>query len=84
LAQLAISDAVWLWHDVFFAAACKPNGFAGDVGPFGYDRFVPLCTTGSFLYYVPGKDVYIAGSINQTETKFAPFGLIWKALAALK
>jgi hypothetical protein len=41
-------------------------------------------TTGSFLYYVPEKDLYIAGSINQTESKFAPFGLIRKALAALR
>jgi CubicO group peptidase (beta-lactamase class C family) len=41
-------------------------------------------TTGSFLYYVPKSDLYIAGTINQTESKFAPFGLIRKAIAALR
>jgi CubicO group peptidase (beta-lactamase class C family) len=41
-------------------------------------------TSGSFLYYVPERDLYIAGTINQTESKFAPFGLIRKVIAVLR
>ena len=40
-------------------------------------------TTGSFLYYVEDMDVFIAGSVDQTESRFRPFGLMRKIIGVL-
>jgi D-alanyl-D-alanine carboxypeptidase len=38
---------------------------------------------GSFLYYYEGLDLYMAGSIDQTESKIKPFVLMTKAIRAI-
>jgi D-alanyl-D-alanine carboxypeptidase len=40
-------------------------------------------STGSFLYYSPGKDLYIAGTINQTNDNKAALLLMIKALSVV-
>jgi CubicO group peptidase (beta-lactamase class C family) len=40
-------------------------------------------STGSFLYYSEDLDLYLAGSIDQTESKIKPFGLMRKAIRAI-
>jgi hypothetical protein len=40
-------------------------------------------STGSFLYYSDDFDVYMAGTIDQTESRIKPFTLISKALRAI-
>jgi D-alanyl-D-alanine carboxypeptidase len=37
-------------------------------------------STGSFLYYSPGKDLYIAGTINQTNENITAFSWMIKAM----
>jgi D-alanyl-D-alanine carboxypeptidase len=37
-------------------------------------------STGSFLYYSPGKDLYIAGTINQTNGNITAFSWMIKAM----
>jgi len=41
-------------------------------------------STGSFLYYAPDLDLYMAGTIDQTEAKFAPFVLMWRVMRAVE
>jgi CubicO group peptidase (beta-lactamase class C family) len=40
-------------------------------------------STGSFLYYSEDRDLYLAGSIDQTESKIQPFRLMRKAIRAV-
>ncbi|MEN6439044.1 MAG: serine hydrolase domain-containing protein [Syntrophobacter sp.] len=40
-------------------------------------------STGSFLYYSEELDLYMAGSINQTESKSKPFGLMLAVMQAI-
>ena len=40
-------------------------------------------STGSFLYYSEGLDLYMAGSIDQTESKTKPFVLMSKVIRAI-
>ena len=41
-------------------------------------------SSGSFLYYSEDFDVYIAGSINQTESKTKPFKLMGRVIKAIR
>ena len=41
-------------------------------------------STGSFLYYSPADDLYVAGTIDQTESKVTPFWLIRSALKVMR
>ena len=41
-------------------------------------------TTGSFLYYSEDMGMYIAGTINQAESKIKPFYLIQDIIKAIK
>jgi CubicO group peptidase (beta-lactamase class C family) len=41
-------------------------------------------STGSFLYYSEDLDLYLAGSIDQTESKIAPFRLMRRAIRAVE
>jgi D-alanyl-D-alanine carboxypeptidase len=41
-------------------------------------------STGSFLYYSEDQDLYLAGSINQVESKIKPFILIIKVMRAIQ
>jgi CubicO group peptidase (beta-lactamase class C family) len=41
-------------------------------------------STGSFLYYSEDLDLYIAGSINQTESKLTPFRLMGRVTKAMQ
>ncbi len=40
-------------------------------------------STGSFLYYSPGKDIYVAGTINQTNSNKSALILMIKAMQML-
>ena len=40
-------------------------------------------STGSFLYYCKAFDLYLAGSIDQTESKIKPFVLMRKVIGAI-
>jgi hypothetical protein len=40
-------------------------------------------TTGSFLYYSEGMNLYMAGSINQVDSKIKPFRLMGKVIKAI-
>jgi D-alanyl-D-alanine carboxypeptidase len=39
-------------------------------------------STGSFLYYSEDLNLYMAGTINQTESKSKPFRLMWSVMKA--
>jgi D-alanyl-D-alanine carboxypeptidase len=41
-------------------------------------------STGSFLYYCEDMNLYMAGSINQTESKSKPFRLMLKVMKAIQ
>ena len=41
-------------------------------------------STGSFLYYCEDMNLYMAGSINQTESKSKPFSLMLKVMKAIQ
>jgi D-alanyl-D-alanine carboxypeptidase len=41
-------------------------------------------STGSFLYYSEGLNLYMAGSINQTESKSTPFTLMIKVMQVIQ
>ncbi len=41
-------------------------------------------STGSFLYYSEDLNLYMAGSINQAESKIKPFNLMQKVIKAIK
>ena len=41
-------------------------------------------STGSFLYYFQDLDLYIAGTIDQTESKIKPFTLMGKVIKAIR
>jgi D-alanyl-D-alanine carboxypeptidase len=41
-------------------------------------------SVGSFLYYSPGQDLYMAGTINQTEDKTTPIMLMIKVMQAMQ
>jgi D-alanyl-D-alanine carboxypeptidase len=41
-------------------------------------------STGSFLYYSRGRDLYLAGTINQVDSKIKPFMLMMKVIKALQ
>ncbi|MBW1894596.1 MAG: serine hydrolase, partial [Deltaproteobacteria bacterium] len=41
-------------------------------------------STGAFLYYSEDMNLYMAGSINQTELKSKPFRLMLKVIKAIK
>jgi D-alanyl-D-alanine carboxypeptidase len=41
-------------------------------------------STGSFLYYSEDRNLYIAGSINQVDSKIKPFILIGKVMKAIQ
>ena len=41
-------------------------------------------STGSFLYYSPKYDIYIAGTSNQVKAKIKPFGLMTDIMNAIK
>jgi len=41
-------------------------------------------TTGSFLYYSKDMNLYLAGSVNQVDSKIKPFKLMGKAIAAIR
>ncbi len=40
--------------------------------------------SGSFLYYSEDFDMYMAGSINQTESKMKPFRLMAEVIKAIQ
>lgn len=41
-------------------------------------------STGSFLYYFENLDLYMAGTINQTESKLTPFRLMGRVIKAIR
>jgi D-alanyl-D-alanine carboxypeptidase len=41
-------------------------------------------STGSFLYYSQDRDLYLAGTINQVDSKVKPFMLMIKVIRAVK
>ena len=41
-------------------------------------------STGSFLYYSQDRDLYLAGTINQVDSKVKPFILMMKVIRAVK
>jgi D-alanyl-D-alanine carboxypeptidase len=41
-------------------------------------------STGSFLYYSQDRDLYLAGTINQVDSKVKPFTLMIKVIRAVK
>lgn len=41
-------------------------------------------STGSFLYYAPDLDLYMAGTIDQTESKVKPFVLMLRVMRAIE
>jgi CubicO group peptidase (beta-lactamase class C family) len=41
-------------------------------------------STGSFLYYFEDLDLYMAGTINQTESKLTPFRLMGRVIKAIQ
>ena len=41
-------------------------------------------STGSFLYYSEDLDLYMAGSVNQVDSKTTPFRLMQKAMKAVR
>src|SRR5208337_4507012 len=41
-------------------------------------------STGSFLYYSPDDDLYIAGTIDQTEAKAKPFSIMRRVLKVMR
>jgi D-alanyl-D-alanine carboxypeptidase len=41
-------------------------------------------TTGSFLYYSQDMDLYLAGTVNQVDSKIKPFTLMMKVIRAVK
>jgi D-alanyl-D-alanine carboxypeptidase len=41
-------------------------------------------TTGSFLYYSQDMDLYLAGTVNQVDSKIKPFMLMMKVIRAVK
>jgi D-alanyl-D-alanine carboxypeptidase len=41
-------------------------------------------STGSFLYYSADLNLYMAGSVNQVESKSKPFGLMIKVMKAIQ
>jgi D-alanyl-D-alanine carboxypeptidase len=41
-------------------------------------------STGSFLYYSQDRDLYLAGTINQVDSKIKPFMLMMKVIRAVK
>ncbi|HUJ88401.1 MAG TPA: serine hydrolase domain-containing protein [Burkholderiales bacterium] len=51
-------------------------------------RFPPLWgnsgSTGSFLYYAADLDLYLAGTIDQTESKMTPFILMRRAMGLVR
>jgi CubicO group peptidase (beta-lactamase class C family) len=59
--------------------------------PWPADKFLnypPLWghsgSTGSFLYYAPDLDLYMAGTIDQTEAKTKPFILMARVMKAIR
>ena len=41
-------------------------------------------STGSFLYYSPDDDLYMAGTIDQTEAKAKPFSIMRSVLKVVR
>lgn len=41
-------------------------------------------STGSFLYYSKDLNLYLAGSVNQVESKSKPFGLMIKVMKTIQ
>jgi hypothetical protein len=41
-------------------------------------------STGSFLYYSEDLDFYLAGTIDQTESRARPFFLMWRIMKAVR
>jgi D-alanyl-D-alanine carboxypeptidase len=41
-------------------------------------------STGSFLYYSEDLDLYMAGTIDQTEDQMTPFIIMIKAMEAMR
>lgn len=41
-------------------------------------------STGSFLYYCSDADIYLAGTIDQADSRIKPFFLMYKAISAIR
>jgi D-alanyl-D-alanine carboxypeptidase len=66
-------------YGTMYFALPRPIGFLAGIPPlWGHSG-----STGSFLYYSPDLDLYIAGTLDQTEGKAKPFVLMRKVVAAL-
>jgi len=78
LAQDAIPASIRVWNDVLRAAMADVHvdRTAAFVGAFGFDRFVPLLLS--------DLDLYMAGTIDQTEAQIKPFVLMSKIVNAVK
>lgn len=88
-------DPAWLddvrnWKPVFF-----PLQYGGGLMRFQLPRWMTLWrptpelighlgSSGSFAFYAPGRDVYLAGTFNQTDLPRRPVGFMLKVLRHLE
>jgi len=88
-------DPVWLdevrnWKPVFF-----PLQYGGGLMRFQLPRWMTLWrptpelighlgSSGSFAFYAPERDIYLAGSFNQTDLPRRPVGFMLKVLRHLE
>jgi len=64
---------------MYFDLPAPVRGITGLTPMWGHSG-----STGSFLYYSPGLDLYMAGTIDQVESKIKPFLLMRQVIRAVK